>query len=182
MEDERIIELYFARDDSAIKASSEKYGSYCSAIAQNILNCHEDTEECVNDTWLRAWNAIPPTRPSRLSVFLGRITRNLALDRYRKDNSQKYTGSRTALCLEELSECIGQEDTSIEDDLVLRDLLEHFLTSIPTRDKDIFLYRYWYFLSVEEIAERCRISAGAVKMNLMRTRKKLKELLDKEGV
>lgn len=182
MEDERIIELYFARDDAAIKASSDKYGSYCSAIAQNILNCHEDTEECVNDTWLRAWNAIPPTRPSRLSVFLGRITRNLALDRYRKANSQKSTGSRTALCLEELSECIGQEDTSIEDDLALKDLLEKFLTTIPTRDKDIFLYRYWYFLSVEEIAERYRLSAGAVKMNLMRTRKKLKELLDKEGV
>ena len=181
MEDERIIELYFARDDSAINASSEKYGSYCSAIAQNILNCHEDTEECVNDTWLRAWNAIPPTRPSRLSVFLGRITRNLALDRYRKENSQKHAGSQTMLCLDELSECIGGKDDQIEDQLVLKDLMEHFLSKLSTRDKDIFLYRYWYFLSMEEIAERFHMSESAIKMKLMRIRKKLKEQLEKEG-
>lgn len=181
MEDERIIELYFARDDSAITESSAKYGPYCSAIAQNILNCHEDSEECVNDTWLRAWNAIPPTRPSRLSIFLGRITRNLALDRYRKENSQKHAGSQTSLCLDELSECIGKNDERIEDQLILKDLLEHFLSKLSTRDKDIFLYRYWYFLSMEEIAERFHLSESAVKMKLMRTRKKLKDLLEKEG-
>jgi RNA polymerase sigma-70 factor (ECF subfamily) len=181
MEDERIIELYFARDDSAITESSEKYGPYCSSIALNILNSREDSEECVNDTWLRAWNAIPPARPLRLSIFLGRITRNLALDRYRSENSQKHRDSQTALCLDELSECIGKEEY-IEDQLILKDQIERFLRALPSREKDIFLYRYWYFLSAKEIAQRYKISEAAIKMKLMRTRKKLQEFLDKEGV
>ncbi len=182
MDDEKILDLYFARDDSAITACSEKYGAYCSTIAQNILQCREDSEECVNDTWFRAWNAIPPARPSRLSVFLGTITRNLALNRYRKDHAQKYQGSQTALCLDELGECIGKEDSAIEEQVILKDLIESFLRSLNTKDKDIFLYRYWYFLSIKEIAERYKISEAAIKMKLVRIRKKLKDLLEKEGV
>ncbi len=94
MEDLHIIELYWQRNESAIKESQTKYDGYCSTIANNILHSAEDTEECVNDTWLRAWNTMPPEKPSRLAVFLGKITRILAIDKYRKDRSQKYQGNR----------------------------------------------------------------------------------------
>ncbi|MCR5274235.1 MAG: RNA polymerase subunit sigma-70, partial [Clostridiales bacterium] len=119
MEDKSIIELYFQRDEKAIKESQNKYGSYCRAIAHNILHSKEDTEECVNDTWLRSWNSMPPDKPNRLSVYFGRITRNLAIDRYRKERSMKHGGGQIAICLDELSECIG-ESTSIEDTVALK--------------------------------------------------------------
>ena len=130
MEDKHIIDLYWQKDQAAIKESDAKYGAYCSTIADNILHSQEDTEECVNDTWLRAWNAIPPEKPKRLSVFFGRITRNLAIDRYRRDRAQKYGGGQTALCLDELGECIGEEST-IEDRLALRELINSFLSALP---------------------------------------------------
>ncbi len=119
MEDILIIELYWKRDGSAVSESQIKYGSYCSSIADNILHSPEDTAECVNDTWLRAWDSMPPQKPSRLALFFGRITRNLAIDRYRSNRSQKYGGGQTALCLEELGKCIGEE-CPIEDRLALR--------------------------------------------------------------
>ncbi len=181
MEDSGIIELYWKRDESAISESDTKYGPYCSTIARNIIHSAEDTEECVNDTWMRAWNAMPPERPNRLAVFFGRITRNLAIDRYRKDRSQKCGGGQTALCLDELSECIGEE-SPIEDRIALRDMLNTYLYGLPEKNRDIFLYRYWYMMPVSDIAKRCGISEGAVKMTLSRTRRRLKEHFEKEGI
>lgn len=181
MEDNKIIELYWQRDESAIRECQIKYGAYCGTIANNILCSAEDSEECVNDTWLRVWNVIPPQKPSRLSVFLGKITRNLAIDKYRKGNSQKYGGGQTALCLEELSECIG-ESSPIEDRIALRELLNSFLRELPEKNRNIFLLRYWYLMPVSEIAQRYDLSEGAVKMILQRIRNKQKSHFEKEGV
>ncbi|MBR2913594.1 MAG: RNA polymerase sigma factor [Oscillospiraceae bacterium] len=180
MEDQQIIELYFQRDEAAIAESKIKYGAYCTTIAGNILHRTEDAEECVNDTWLRAWNVIPPQRPVRLAVFLGRITRNLAIDRYRHDRRQKNGGGQVPLCLEELSECVGEEHP-ITDRIALRELLQQFLTGLSEKQRTIFLLRYWYLLPVDEIAGRCCSSEGAVKMQLHRTRTKLRTFLEKEG-
>lgn len=181
MEDNKIIELYWQRDETAIKECQAKYGPYCGRIANNILCSPEDTEECVNDTWLRAWNAIPPEKPRRLYVFLGRITRNLAIDKYRKDNAKKYGGGQAALCLDELSECIG-EGSPIEDRVALKDLLNTFLRDLPEKNRNIFLLRYWYLMPIAEIARRYDLSEGAVKMILQRIRQKQKVYFEKEGV
>ena len=181
MEDISIIQLYWQRDQQAIHESNEKYGSYCAAIAWNILHSSQDTEECVSDTWLRAWNSIPPARPSRLSAFFGRITRNLAIDRYRQDISKRNGGGQAKVCLEELAECIS-ESTPFEDVLALRDLLNEFLESIKEKPRKIFMFRYWYCMSVEEIAKRLNMDKGAVKMSMSRTRTKLRKFLEKEGV
>ncbi len=181
MEDNIIIELYWQRNEAAIDESRSKYGRYCRKIADNILHSEEDSEECVNDTWLRAWDSIPPERPSVLSSFFGRITRNLAIDRFRRERSGKYGGGQTALCLDELSECIGKE-ASIEDRVALRELLNKFLRSLPERNRDIFLMRYWYMQPVSEIARQIGTSEGAVKMILQRVRIKMRKYLEKEGV
>lgn len=181
MEDTHIIELYWQRNEMAIKESKTKYGAYCGTIAGNILHSAEDTEECVNDTWLHAWNSIPPEKPCRLSVFLGRITRNLAIDRYRRNKFQKHGGGQAALCIDELSECIG-ENSPVEDRAALNELLNIFLSSLPEKNRNIFLLRYWYFIPVRDIARRCGMTEGAVKMILQRVRSKLKEYLEKEGV
>lgn len=181
MNDEQIIALYWQRDETAIEESRTKYGSYCSTIAHNILHRTEDAEECVNDTWLHAWNAMPPQKPNRLAVFLGRITRNLAIDRYRMYRTQKCGGGQTALCLEELSECIS-ESSPIEDSLALRELLHLFFSGLSKQKRDIFLLRYWYMLPVSEIAVRYGMTEGAVKMTLQRIRNKLRDYLEQEGV
>ena len=180
MEDKSIIELYFQRDEKAITESQNKYGSYCRAVAHNILHSKEDTEECVNDTWLRSWNSMPPDKPNRLSVYFGRITRNLAIDRYRKQQSMKHGGGQIAICLDELSECIG-ESTSVEDTVALKDLLSKFLLSLPEKNRHIFLFRYWYMMPVSDIADHYEMTSDAVKMLLSRTRKKLEDYLKKEG-
>ena len=181
MEDSHIIDLYWQREEQAIKESQMKYGGYCSTIAYNILHSAEDTEECVNDTWLRAWNTMPPERPSRLAVFFGKITRNLAIDRYRSDTSKKRGGGEMALCLDELGECI-EEDRPIEDKLALREGLNRFLREMPDKNRTIFLLRYWHMMPVSDIAKRYNLSEGAVKMFLQRVRSKLKDYLKKEGV
>ena len=181
MEDSHIIELYWRREEQAIKESQMKYGGYCSTIADNILHSAEDTEECVNDTWFRAWNTLPPEKPNRLAVFFGRITRNLAIDRFRSDTSKKRGGGQMALCLDELAECIG-EDSPIEDRLALREVLNRFLRELPEKNRTIFLLRYWYMMPVSDIAKRYDLSEGAVKMLLQRVRNKLKDYLEKEGV
>lgn len=179
MEDERIIDLYWQRNETAIEESGRKYGAYCGAIARNILRSPEDTEECVSDTWLRAWNVMPPEKPSRLAAFFGRITRNLAIDRFRKNKTRQF-GGQYPVCLDELGECVG-ESAPLEDGLALRELINTFLRELPEKNREVFLLRYWYFLPVEEIAERTGASAGAVKMILSRARNKLKACLEKEG-
>ena len=182
MEDERIIELYFSRDERALKETADKYGSYLMTIANNILNQLEEAEECVNDTYLRAWNSIPPTRPNRFNVFLAGIVRNLAIDRYRKKRTVKNGGGQVALCLDELSECIGERDVDIDDANELKNALNGFLKGIKTRQKDIFLLRYYYLLPIEDVAKRCKCSKASEKMSLHRTRKELRNYLEKEGI
>ena len=181
MDDSIIIDLFVQRKETAISESQAKYGVYCSVIANNILHSKEDSEECVNDTWFRAWNVIPPHIPQRLAVFFGKITRNLAIDKFRNDRAKKHGGGQIVLCLDELSECVG-EDTPIADAIMLRDLLNTFLSELPEKNKDLFLLRHWYIMPVNEIAKHYGMTEGAVKMTLMRIRKKFSERLDKEGV
>ena len=184
MEDNQIVDLYWARSENAISETADKYGRYCHYIAHNILHSDEDSEECVNDTYLNAWNAMPDQRPGRLAAFLGAITRNLALKRWERYNAEKRGSGQVMLALEELRECIPAADheDQIVDDLVLADVFNRFLASLPQEKRRIFMRRYWYMSPVAEIAEDCSISESKVKMSLLRTRKQLKLFLEKEGI
>lgn len=180
MEDELILDLYWKRSETAISETELKYGRYCRSIAYNVLQSNEDTEECVNDTWLRAWESIPPQRPNRLSAFLGRITRNLALDRYDYNHAAKRSASFDLL-LSELNECIP--DT--RDDYAraeLTQILETFLRSLPRDRRNLFLRRYWHCEPIDELSRRYGMSVSSVKSTLFRIRNKLKVYLEKEGV
>lgn len=181
MEDNIIIELYFQRSETAIRESEKKYGAYCGTIANNILHSQQDSEECVNDTWIRAWNAIPPEKPARLSVFLGKITRNLAIDRWRKLKREKSGSGQINLCLDELAECVGTQET-LGDKLDLKEALDSFLSMLKPQTKRIFMLRYWHMCPISDVARLCGISEGAVKMSLRRTRKLLREYLEKEEI
>ncbi|WP_167957920.1 RNA polymerase sigma factor [Anaerosporobacter faecicola] len=181
MDDQEIVELYFKRSEAAIAETERKYSQYCSTIANNILHSVQEAEECVNETWFKAWGTIPPNRPLRLSVFLGKITRNLSIDRYRRANREKRGCGQVSLCLEELAECVGCGQ-SITDDIALKELLNQFLKELKPKARRVFMLRYWYMYSVKDIGENCSMSAGAVKMSLKRTRMALKEYLEKEGV
>lgn len=183
MEDKQIIELYFARSEQAIAASEGRYGPYCRRIAHNILQSREDSEECVNDTWLKAWDAMPPQRPNKLSAFFGAITRNLALHRWEAGRAQRRGGGQTALALEELGECIpGKDDTAaVIDALALKELLDGFLRALSAADRRIFLRRYWYLCPVKDIARMENATVSRVKMSLHRSRAKLRDTLEKEG-
>ncbi len=184
MEDAQIVDLYWARSESAIAETAEKYGRYCHAIAFNILHNDEDSEECVNDTYMKAWNAMPDARPRRLGAFLGRITRNLSLNRLEQLRAEKRGAGQVPLALEELADCIPATDSAerIIDDLALTNALNRFLTSLSAEKRIIFLRRYWYLSPVEEIAEDLALSESKVKMSLLRSRKELKLFLEKEGV
>lgn len=184
MEDAAIIALYWERNESAIGESSAKYGPFCRAIALNILSAPEDAEECVNDTWLRAWNAIPPARPSPLRAFFGKITRNLSLDRFRAARAQKRGSGNMELILEELGECVGSGE-SVEDAFDAREtavVITRFLEEQQPLQRQIFMRRYWFGDSVSEIAKRFALREGTVKSNLFRTRERLRAVLEREGV
>lgn len=183
MQDTMIIDLYWERSQEAIVQSNQKYGAYCHSIAWNILKNQEDSEECVNDTWLHAWNAMPPQRPSFLKAFLGKITRNLSLNLFEKTHAAKRGGSEVELCLEELAECIPG-DTAAErsaDALVIREVLNRFLKDLKKDERMIFVQRYWYLRPVKEISDAFSCSESKVKMILLRSRKKLQSALEKEG-
>lgn len=184
MEDERIVDLYWQRSEDAINQSSAKYGRYCHTIAYNILYSEEDTEECVSDTWLRAWNAIPPARPDCLKAFFGKITRNLALDRYDASKAQKRGGGETDAVLDELAEFIpdaGSQSQAVEE-LELTEILNAFLEELTPEKRRIFMRRYWYMDQVKDIAEFYGISESKVKTTLFRCREQLKTVLLKEGI
>lgn len=183
MNDTQIIDLYWTRSERAIEESDGKYGHYCHTIAYNILSNDEDSEECVSDTWLRAWNAMPPQRPSRLKAFFGKITRNLSLDCFDRRHAEKRGAGQTEAALEELQDCLparGGEEQVIER-MVLTETLNRFLKELKPEARNIFLRRYWYMSSVGEIARDFHISESKVKMTLHRTRGKLKDILEKEG-
>ena len=184
MEDATIVELYWQRHERAIEESKSKYGAYCRAIAQRILNDVRDAEECVNDTYLGAWNAMPPHRPASLGTFLGKITRNLSLKRWRMLSAAKRGGGEVALSLDELEECVSA-DGSVDDGLEAEELakmLNGFLAGLPKDDRRMFMCRYWHFDSIGDIARRFGFTESKVKMSLKRTRDKLAGHLKREGV
>ncbi len=183
MEDQDIIALYFQREEDAIPQTAARYGAYCFAVANNILANREDSEECVNDTWLSAWNAIPPARPGRLRLFLARITRNLALNRFESFRAAKRGGGETELVLEELSQCVADTRT-VETEFQLRELersISRFLCSLSERDSNIFLLRYFYVMPVYRIAARYGLSEKHASAVLSRVRRKLARHLQREG-
>lgn len=184
MTDEEIVALYWRRDEAAVRATAEKYGGYCRTVAGRILDRREDVEECLSDTWLGAWNAIPPHRPRRLELFLGKITRSLAFDRRRADGAAKRGGGELTLALEELTDCVPTvpgADRAVED-RELAELLERFLSALPRRDRDIFLRRYWFVEPLADVARRYGMKENTVKASLFRSRRKLKAYLKQEGI
>lgn len=182
MEDSTIVSLYWDRDETAITQTQRKYGQYLLKIAVNILADREDSQESVNDTYLAAWDSIPPQRPAMLSTYLGKITRRIAIDCLRKRNSQKRGGGEYALSLEELVEVAG--NNSPEKDLeakALGEAIAGFLQTQPQEVQNVFVGRYYYLDPVKEIARYCRISESKVKILLYRARQGLREQLEKEG-
>lgn len=184
MEDSQIIELYWNRSETAIAETDRKYGKYCYSIAYNILTNNEDAEESVSDTYMAAWKAMPPRRPSILATFLGKITRHLSIDRWRSRNRYKRGGGEIILALEELEDCAAEEQ-AIEKVLERKQLalvFNRFLQSLPETERRIFLCRYWYLDTVSDIASYFEFSESKVTSMLHRTRKKLRTVLEKEGL
>ena len=183
MEDRQIVDLFWQRSEEAIAKTQEKYGKYCRYIAKNILGSDEDAEECVNDTYVKVWNSIPPNRPVRLSAFIGKVTRNIALNRASYKNAKKRSG-QTELVLDELLECVPATESTEQavEEKLLVEVLNRFLHELPIEKRMMFLRRYWYLSSIKEIAEDYEISEGKVKMTLLRIRNKLKQTLEKEGI
>lgn len=183
MEDSRIIALYWQKNADAIQETNSKYGAYCFAIADNILHSREDAEECVNDTWLNAWNAMPPQKPARLRPFLAKITRNLAFNRYNARSAGKRGGGELVLVLDELAECLAAE-SDVEDICAAKELeqcIREFVRALPARDGNVFVRRYFFTEPVAEIAGRYGLTASHVMVILSRMRKKLRAHLVKEG-
>ncbi len=181
MEDVRIIELYWERSQEAIAQTKTKYGRLIYSICMRILRIAEDAFECENDTYLKAWDSMPPQRPDHLSAYLGKIARNLSLDRYEKEHAQKRGGAQIPLVLEELEECLpAMSGDGLP--LEMKDLLNRFLESQSERARLLFLRRYWFGDSVKEIAEQYGLGESLVKMTLLRSRNALRALLEQEGV
>ena len=183
MNDDRIIELFFERSDQAIKELDEKYGHIFHSVSCNILNNRQDAEECVNDAYLGTWNAIPPAMPGCLRLFLAKITRNLAFDRYKAANRQKRGDGELTLALEELSECLpdgSSVELQVEEKELVRSI-NRFLHSIGERECNLFVRRYFYAEPVKDIALRFGLKEGNVQKILSRTRVKLRNYLESEG-
>ena len=183
MEDSAIVQLYWTRNETAIFHTERKYGSYLMKIAYNILADREDSQESVNDTYLAAWNSIPPQRPNVLSAYLGKLTRRISIDLFRRKNSQKRGGGEYALSLEELGECVsgGTDPGQTVEGKALGLAIAAFLESQPTQVRQVFIGRYYYLDPVKEIARYCRISESKVKILLYRARADLRAHLQKEG-
>lgn len=183
MDDKEIIELYWERDERAIKETSLKYEKLCTYIANNILSSREDCEECVNDTWLGVWNAIPTKRPEKFSAFVSKITRNLALKKYEYISAAKRDYS-VVTSLEELGECVSGTD-SIESEMEKRNIenaINQFLWKQKEEKRNVFIRRYWYFDSIESICARTGFSQSKIKSMLYGTRRKLRRYLESEGI
>lgn len=183
MDDGKIVQLYWDRDERAIFATSDKYGAYCASIARNILGNAEDAEECVNDTYMSAWNSMPPHRPSVLSAFLGKITRNLSFNRYKCNTADKRGGGEAPAVLEEIAELVSDTD-SVEQEIDRRELvkaIDAFLEQLPADKRSIFVCRYWYFDRIAHIASRFGMTENHVSVVLSRLRAKLHRYLLERG-
>ena len=182
MEDKRIIELYFERSEKAIEETGKKYGAYISSVAFSILASNEDTEEVVNDTYVRAWNSIPPQKPNKLGAFLATVARNLALDRYEARRRERENIAAEAV-LDELAECLPDSDgISVIDEVVLREAVNSFLESLSEQTRTVFLRRYWYMLPISKVAKLSDMNEATVKTILHRTRKSFKAHLEAKGI
>lgn len=183
MEDSAIVRLYWDRDETAISQTQHKYGQYLLKIAYNVLADREDSQESVNDTYLAAWETIPPQRPEVLRTYLGKLTRRISIDLFRKKTSQKRGGGEYALSLEELEACVsGGADPQHEMEVkLLAELITTFLQTQPQQVRHVFIGRYYYMDPVKEIAQYCHISESKVKILLYRTRQALGQYLQKEG-
>ena len=184
MDDEQIIELFWQRSEDAITALDAKYGRLCHVLSYQLTNNQQDAEECVNDALLAAWNAIPPSRPQHLGPFLGKITRNLALNCIRREQTQKRGGSTVQVAMEELEGCIpavGDAYAALEEKQ-LAELLNRFLEELPQEKRVAFVLRYYYGTSILKIAGQLRCSESRVKSMLHRTRKQLRAFLEQEGI
>ncbi len=181
MEDRDIITLYWERSEAAIRETQQKYGKYCYVIAYNILYSHEDAEECVNDTYVKAWETMPPEKPLRLSAYLGKITRNIALNRYAHNHADKRNTHLTEV-YDEAADAIPTPEKAFSDELILKEAINAFVASLPKETRIIFVRRYWYMSSVKDIAKDYGLPEGTVKSILSRTRKRFKAHLEKEGI
>ena len=183
MDDGKIKELFKKRDADAIKAAEAAYGAYCRRIAENVCRDSRDAEECVNDAYLAVWNSIPPKDPSSLKLYLARIVRNLAFNRYNESHAEKRGGGETALVLDELAECLqsGESVEDMADRRQLGKLIRNFVKELPKKERQIFVLRYFYTESLADLAKRFSMTENNVSVTLHRSRKKLKELLIKEG-
>ena len=183
MEDSQIIALYNQRDERAIQETADKYGNYCLIIAHNILSDREDSEECVNDTWWKTWNTIPPKQPTRFRAFLASITRSLAIDRYRTKHRAKRGRDNVAIALDDLGETVSSGESADESLLAkeLSGIINRFLQELSQRDREIFLARYYFVYPEKTIARRFGMRENYVSNLLSRTRRKLKKYLEKEG-
>ena len=179
MEDRQIIELFFARDERAISETALKYERYCNMIANNILHDDLDSEECVNDAYLAAWNSIPPTNPDSLSAYLARLTRNLSINRYKSNMTQRRGGGEFALSLDELDDCIAAKNIEERE---LGSLINDFLSQQKKEMRQVFVRRYFYSDSISDIAKRFAMSESKVKSMLHRTRLSLKDFLAEHDV
>lgn len=183
MDDKQIIELYFERNEQAIKETETKYGAFCHRIAMNILGIHEDAEECVNDTYYSVWKQIPPTVPEVFKVYLGRITRNLSISRFRAMRAKKRYSSMEIM-LSELNDCVPSS-SNVEQTIEvmqLSDYISEWLDSLPVEDCALFVRRYWFGDEVQELAKKCGITAAKMAQRMLRLRKSLKAALEQKGV
>lgn len=184
LEDHQIVDLYWQRSPDAIAESSMKYGGYCCTIAYRILGDRQDAEECVNDTWIGAWNSMPVHRPAHLAAFLGKITRRAACNRLSANRAEKRGGGELPLILEELADCVSPSPSAAQavEDAELERIVNQFLHTLPQRDCNCFLRRYWFAEPLAEIASRYGLRVGTVKTSLFRSREKLRRYLEKEGI
>lgn len=182
MEDILIINLFWERSEKAIKEVQKKYGKYCSTIAYNILNSFEDAEECTNDAYFKVWNTVPPNRPNKLKAYIGKITRNLALDRYDKNKAKKRCNGKAEIVFDEFKECIPDKKEDLLSELELKQNIEKFLITLEPRTRNIFLQRYWYFYTIKDIARINNATESNIKMILLRTRNHMRLFLEREGI
>ncbi|MDO5400918.1 MAG: sigma-70 family RNA polymerase sigma factor [Eubacteriales bacterium] len=182
MDDSQIVELYWQRSEQAISETEEKYGGYCYSVAYNVLSSREDAQECVNDTYLAAWDNLPPHRPACLGSFLGKLTRRISISRWRRSSSQKRGGGQVLLALEELDGCVA-DPRDVEGTFQLKQTvrcLNRFLAALPKTERDVFLRRYFLLDGVKDIAESFGFTESKVKSMLLRTRTRLRTALEKE--
>lgn len=183
MEDTEIVNLYWKRQERAIEETEKKYGKYCYSVAYRILANHEDSEESVNDTYIEAWNAIPPHRPLSLSSFLAKITRRLAIDKWRGEHAQKRGGGEVSCVLEELEECVLYADSAEQhlERQMLSQAINDFLGILPAAERKVFVRRYFYMDSIESLCKRYGYSESKIKSMLFRLRGNLRNYLQEEG-